>query len=187
MFKGTQEITSPFPVSLRKNSAVSLFEKYLSLGQLLSEDERLALYKYLLEVKRNDYRLAAKELLRNGFLEKSIANGELKYEVAEGNVTYKARMINSLEYTPSIRTISIGKIKYLNKRNLATFFAQAEADVIRNYPLLDFNDNQSSGYGINKFPYYDFNYYSDGKGKLMGFIKKLQSKESDALRELRAS
>lgn len=49
---GARRIFSPLSVTLGQNKDMSLFEEHLTLGQWLSEEERLALYKYLLIVHK---------------------------------------------------------------------------------------------------------------------------------------
>ena len=58
---------------------MSFFEECLSLGQWLGEDRSRALYKYLLQKKKNIYKNEAEELLRNRIKNTFIANGEIEY------------------------------------------------------------------------------------------------------------
>ena len=56
---------------------MSYFEECLRLGEWLSEVDRRALYKYLLEINKDAYRVHANLLLNNSTLNKTIANGEV--------------------------------------------------------------------------------------------------------------
>jgi hypothetical protein len=78
---------------------VSYFEECLRLGEWLSEADRRALYRYLLESNKENYKAQANLLLENSSLNKKIANGEVVYTVLNSLVTYKARKIGSDEFT----------------------------------------------------------------------------------------
>ena len=66
-------------------------------------------------------------------------------------------------------------------------FAQAELDVLRNYPNPGKSIEESRGYGINVYPYYDLNYYSKGRGKILGIYNKMLTKDGELLNKLLAS
>jgi hypothetical protein len=174
-------------VTLGQNRAMSLFEEHLTLGQWLAEKERLALYKYLLRAKRRIYKFDAMSLLNQGNLETSFANGEIAYEFIEGEVRYRARRIGDSEFNNFHRSVRVSKFRVIATSKLVKFFAQAELDVLRNFPIPSSKENRDGGYSTNFYPFYDLNYYSNGRGKIIGLFKKLQAKDDELLEKLLAS
>lgn len=168
---------------------MSLFEEYLTLGYWLAEKERLALYKYLLISKKTTYLENSRILVEEGTLKTSFANGELFYIFSSSNnsVSYKTRKRGTEEYLEEVRSINLPQFKALNSTRIVQFFAQAEVDVLRNFPVPTTEPLEERGYGINAYPFYDLNYYSNGKGKFSGFLKKLLSKDDELLEKLLAS
>ncbi len=166
---------------------MSLFEEYLSLGYWLSESERLAIYKYLLRARRKKYKSDAISLLNRGKLETKIANGEIAYEFIEGEVRYRARRIGDSEFNNFHRSVRVSKFRVIATSKLVKFFAQAELDVLRNFPIPSSKENREGGYSTNFYPFYDLNYYSNGRGKIIGLFKKLQAKDDELLEKLLAS
>lgn len=163
------------------------FQEYLSLGYWLSESERLAIYKYLLRTRRRKYKSDAISLLNQGNLETIIANGEITYVVKGDYVSYTAKKKNSTERYENLRKIKLGKISALTSKRLQKFFAQSEVDVLANFPLPGVNPQEEGGFGFFARPFYDLNYYSNGRGKIIGLIKKLQAKDDELLEKLLAS
>lgn len=166
---------------------MSLFEEYLSLGYWLSESERLAIYKYLLRARCRKYKSDAISLINRGNLETKIANGEIAYEFIEGEVRYRARRIGDTNFDNFHRSVRVSKFRVIATSKLVKFFAQAEADALRNYPILKEPDSERGGYTMNVYPYYDLDYYSNGRGKIVGLFKKLQAKDDELLDKLLAS
>ena len=166
---------------------MSSFQEYLSLGYWLSESERLAIYKYLLRTRRRKYKSDAISLLNQGNLETNIANGEIAYEFTEGEVRYRARKIGDSEFNNFHRSVGVSKFRVIATSKLVKFFAQAELDVLRNFPIPSSKENREGGYSTNFYPFYDLNYYSNGRGKIIGLFKKLQAKDDELLEELLAS
>jgi hypothetical protein len=166
---------------------MSLFEEYLSLGFWLSEGERLAIYKYLLRTKRRIYKSEALMLLEQRTLKTNIANGEIAYELINGEVGFKAREIGEHNFDRCRRSLKISRFRLMAVYKLVRFFAQAETDVLRNYPILKEQDPERRGYSMNVYPYYDLNYYSRGRGVVIGFLKKIQRKDDVLLERLLAS
>lgn len=117
----------------------------------------------------------------------SFANGEILYSIGANKVSYKSRKINSELYSPEIRSLSLAPIHFINRRKLHRFFAQAELDVLRNFPIPSSIENREGGYSTNFYPFYDLYYYSNGHGKLLGLFKKLQRKDDELLEKLLAS
>lgn len=166
---------------------MSLFEEYLNRGQWLSESERLAIYKYLLKTSKSKYENDRETLFADKTLDTWISNGQIKYTFTSNIVDYKVRKIGDLEWNNQVRTIKIGRIRKISNKKLNKFFAQAELDVIRNYPLPGPIPIEDRCFTMNAFPYYSLKYYSNGKGKIRGIFEKLQSKDDDLLRKLLAS
>ena len=169
-----------------QNRAVSFFEECLTLGQLLTPQEKESLYQFLLESKSIEYENEAEYLLRNQSLDKVVANGEVTYYLDQNSVSYTSRKIESTEWTPRMRKMRLPSSHVFKLRRLQKYFAQTEVDVLSNFPLPGVNEQPDSGFGINTYPFYDLNYYSNGKGKMLGFIKKIGSINPDILKKLRA-
>jgi len=173
-------------VKLRQNSPMSFFEECLTLGQWLDQDLRRALYKYLLVKKKNLYKSDAEKLLENRSLNSFVANGEIVYFIDKNVLKYKSRANSSDEYIDVLRDLKLGKLKSFNLLKIQKFFAQCEVDVIHNFPLPGANIQEERSYSYNTYPFYDLNYYSNGKGKVRGFINKLKTDDSELLRKLSA-
>jgi hypothetical protein len=166
---------------------MSLFEEHLTLGQWLSEEERLALYKYLLIFHREKYNLDYEKLVSVESVATSFANGEILYSIHANEVSYKSRKMGSELYSSENRTLSLAQSNFNNRKKLHRFFAQAELDVLRNFPIPSSKENRDGGYSTNFYPFYDLNYYSNGRGKILGLIKKFQAKDDELLEKLLAS
>ena len=113
---------------------MSYFEECLRLGEWLSEADRRALYRYLLESNKENYMAQANLLLENSSLKKKIANGEVVYTLQSNQVTYKARKIGSVELTSEMRKMQLVGIQLIDAQRLKKFFAQSDVDVIQNFP-----------------------------------------------------
>ena len=168
------------------NKTVSYFEECLRLGEWLSEVDRRALYKYLLESNQDAYRVQANVLLNNATLNKTIANGEVIFSLKARRVYYKARKIGSTEFTSEMREIKLTGLNFIDTGRLRKFFAQSDVDVIQNYPLPGANPQTDGGFGIDAYPYYTLAYYADGRNYLKGFIKKFTTSDKEILTKLRA-
>jgi len=166
---------------------MSLFEEYLTLGQWLAESQRLAIYKYLLISRKDKYRNDGEVLVSRRTLNTLIANGEISYSITLNVVEYKSRKIGEVDWNNKIREIKLPSFKFLLRKRLAKFFAQAELDTIRNYPISGVNPIENRGFTMNAYPFYDLNYYSNGKGKLKALIKKLGTRDDPLLERLLAS
>lgn len=171
---------------LGQNSPMSFFEECLTLGQWLDQDLKRALYKYLLVKKKNLYKSDAEKLLVNRSLNSFVAKGEIVYFIDKNVLKYKSRANSSDEYIDVLRDLKLGRSKSLNLLKIQKFFAQCEVDVIQNFPNPGENIQEERNYSYNTYPFYDLNYYSNGKGKLRGFIKKLKTDDSELLRKLSA-
>lgn len=167
------------------NRVVSYFQECLGLGEWLSEEDRRALYKYLLVSNKEVYKVQANSLLRNATLKKTIVNGEILYSVKNGRVNYIAREIGSDEFTPEMREIKLTGLPSIDIGRLKKFFAQGDVDLIQNYPLPAENPQSEGGFGIDTYPYYSLAYYANGKNLLAGLIKKLRTNDKKILTKLR--
>ena len=165
---------------------MSYFEECLRLGEWLSEADRRALYRYLLESNNVTYGVQANLLLRNSTLNRKIANGEILYSLMKNKVTFSARRIGSEEFTRNIRTLGLTGLRLVDLLRLEKFFAQSDVDVIQNFPLPGENQQSESGFAVDAYPYYTLAYYADGKNCLKGLIKKLTTNDREILTKLRA-
>jgi len=168
-----------------QNKAVSYFEECLRLGEWLSEADRRALYRYLLESNKENYKVQANLLLENSSLKKKIANGEVIYTVLNRQVTYKARKIGSDEFTSEMRKMNLIGISVIDTQKLKKFFAQSDVDVIQNFPLPGENQESEGGFCIDTYPYYTLAYYANGGNPIKGILKKLKTNDKELLTKLR--
>jgi hypothetical protein len=164
---------------------VSYFEECLRLGEWLSEADRRALYRYLLESNKENYKAQANLLLENSSLNKKIANGEVVYTVLNSLVTYKARKIGSDEFTSEMRKMNLIGIPIIDTQRLKKFFAQSDVDVIQNFPLPGENQESEGGFCVDTYPYYTLAYYANGGNPIKGLIKKLRTNDNEILTKLR--
>jgi len=184
--KVLQENSWWFPARLWQNRGVSYFEECLTLGQWLGQENRRALYKYLLVINDDLYQSQANLLLSVGILNKTIANGEIIFSIKDGCAHYIARKLDSDEFTPVIRAIKLSRLRFYKVRRLRKFFAQGDVDVIHNFPLPGANPQSEGGFSINTYPYYKLAYYSDGKNRLLGLINKIRTDDRQLLTKLRS-
>ena len=164
---------------------MSYFEECLRLGEWLSEADRRALYRYLLESNKENYKAQANLLLENSSLNKKIANGDVVYTVLNSLVTYKARKIGSDEFTSEMRKMNLIGIPIIDIQRLKKFFAQSDVDVIQNFPLPGENQESEGGFCVDTYPYYTLAYYANGGNPIKGLIKKLRTNDNEILTKLR--
>ena len=167
------------------NKTVSYFEECLRLGEWLSEADRRALYRYLLESNKENYKAQANLLFENSSLNKRIANGEVIYTLQSNQVTYKARKIGSVEFSSEMRKMQLMGNQLIDIQRLRKFFAQSDVDVIQNFPLPGENQESEGGFCVDTFPYYTLAYYANGGNPIKGLIKKLRTNDKDILTKLR--
>ena len=165
---------------------MSLFEEYLTLGPWLAEEERRDLYKFLLKTRREKYRLDSEALLQNRALNTLFANGAILYLIKDNAISYKTKRVDEPLYGNEVRSLSLRRFNLLNTARIGKFFAQAELDVLRNYPSPGKELEEDRGFGINVYPYYDLNYYSNGRGKILGILNKIRAKDGELLQNLLA-
>ena len=161
------------------------FEECLTSGGLRFQEERRALYKYLLEINNDFYISHANLLLDKGTITRSIANGEATYFLKNRKVDYSARKLDSDEIYSELRDIKLTRLKFYNIRKLQRFFAQCDVDVIQNFPLPGENQESEGGICVDTYPYYTLAYYANGGNPIKGIIKKLRTNDKDILTKLR--
>lgn len=166
---------------------MSFYEELLTLGQWLQPADKIALYRFFIKTQKDRYIQDARILQLNGELKTSIANGVITYEVKGDCVSYTARKRNSTETYENLRTIKLSTFSTLTTNRLQKFFAQSEVDVLANFPVPGVNPQEEGGFGFFARPFYDLNYYSNGRGKIIGLFKKLQAKDDELLEKLLAS
>jgi hypothetical protein len=94
--------------------------------------------------------------------------------------SYRGEILSS-----SIREIQLFRFKRLNIQRLRKYFAQCDVDLIHNFPISGSKISEDSGFGINVFPYYSLAYYSNGKNRLLGLVKKIKTNDKEILTKLR--
>lgn len=166
---------------------MNFYEELLTLGQHLHDQERAALYKYLLTSEKTRIANQASELTRVGEVSESIADGEIFFTIKENNVSYSTCKKGTTYLYKNVRESNLGLIPALKLRRIMAFIAQAEVEVIWNFPLPGINAQQHTGYTIISYPFADLRYYSDGKGRISGLFKKLRQDNSEILSKLQAS
>ena len=164
---------------------MSYFEECLSLGEWLSEADRRALYKYLLESNKETYETQANLLLNNLTLNKTIANGEISLSIKDDTARYSANKLGSTDRTLEMREMKLIGMRFIDIRRLTKFFAQSDVDVIQNFPLPGANENTQTSFSIDAYPYYSLAYYSNGKSRLLGLINKIRTNDKEILTKLR--
>ncbi len=167
------------------NRRVSYFEECLTSGGLRFQEERRALYKYLLEINSDLYIRQANFLLNNGIANRKIANGEATFILKDRKVNYSARKLGSDECLTDLREILLTRVRRHNVKKLQKYFAQCDVDVITIFPIPGPISQEYTGYGFNTYPYYTLAYYADGGNLVKGFIKKLRTNDMEILTKLR--
>ena len=112
---------------------MSYFEECLRLGEWLSEADRRALYKYLLESNQETYEDQANFLLKNSRLNKKVANGEIFFSITNKRVGYRARKMGSIELTSELRQMELSGVRFIDIKRLKKFFAQSDVDQLGAY------------------------------------------------------
>ena len=168
------------------NKTVSYFEECLRLGEWLSEADRRALFKYLLESNIDIYETQANLLIKNLTLNKTIANGEIFLSIKDGRARYSAKKLGSTDRTLEMREMKLSGLRFIDIPRLTKFFAQSDVDVIQNFPLPGANENTQTSFSIDTYPYYTLAYYANGRNYLKGLIRKLKTNDQELLTKLRA-
>ena len=164
---------------------MSYFEECLRLGEWLSEADRRALYKYLLESNQETYEVQANFLLKNSRLNKKVANGEIFLSIDDRIAGYSARELGSSHLTSEMRKMKLTGLRLIDVRRLKKFLAQSDVDVIQNFPLPGVNMRTQTSFGIDAYPYYTLAYYANSKNYLKGFFVKMRTSDKEILTKLR--
>lgn len=96
---------------------MSYFEECLTSGGLRFQEERRALYKYLLEINGDLYIDQANLLLENGMATRNIANGEATFILKDRKVNYSARKLGSNESQSDLRELLLTRVQRYNIKN----------------------------------------------------------------------
>lgn len=166
---------------------MSYYEELLTLGQHLHEKERAALYKFLRTNEDLRYSKLAEQLSSFGILSEQVADGELIFTIKDDLLKYSARKIGTEYLYEDLRSEKLGTLPFLKKRRIKGFIAQAEVEAIWNFPLPGANEQMTTGYTVISYPFYDLRYFSQGKSRLLGLMKKLATDDSEIMRKLTAS
>lgn len=158
-----------------QNRPMESYEEYLTKGEWLDAEERLELYRFLKNQHDNDFYNLENELRENGISFVNIANSQIKFVLDKNLISNQVRGLGKTEFVDGMRCVKLSKNKILNRIRLPRFIAQCEVDAIWNFPLDGKFTKTADGFGINSYPYYDLNYYSNGRGRVRGFIAKLKS------------
>ena len=96
---------------------MSYFEECLTSGGLRFQEERRALYKYLLEINGDFYINQANLLLNDGIANRNIANGEATFILKDRKVNYSARKLDSNESQSDLREILLTRVRRYNVKS----------------------------------------------------------------------
>ena len=166
---------------------MSFYEDLLSRGQHLYQDDRYALYRYLLISNQARYEEQVSKLVEGGSITSSVANGEILYIYSHGRLSYSARKKGEENLQEEVRHIQVNSLPQIRLKKMKNFFAQAEVDVIWNYPIPGIYEQEPASFSITSYPYYDLNYFSNGEGKFKGFLRKMKLEDNPTLQRLLAS
>jgi hypothetical protein len=157
---------------LGQNCAVKSYEEVIETGAFMFDEAQFELYKWLKINHAPIYIDLEKELISKKVATKIIANGENKFVISFGKVRNLVRELGDPEFSEGMRQIWLTPFSKINRKRLNNFFAQCEVDVLHNYPYVKEEDFPYFNYGINTYPYYSLNYFSNGRGKIKGFVAK---------------
>lgn len=147
------------------------YDKLLTLGQHLSSERQFELYEFLRKENLPVYLDLFKSLTDNNVAYRKIAAAEIKFELKKGSIRNYVRGENG-QYIDGNRSIRILFFNLNKKQKIANYFAQCDVEAISNFPITSQIENSLSGLGIVAYPFYSLDYYSKGRGKLIGFVRK---------------
>ena len=150
------------------------YEECLTKGEWLDAEERLELYRFLKHKHENDFSDLERELRLNGISYVNIAKGQIKFVLDKNIVKNQVRELGQPEFVDGMRFVKLSHMRIVNRKRLPRFIAQCEVDAIWNFPLDGKFTKTADGFGINSYPYYDLNYYSNGRGRVRGFFAKFK-------------
>lgn len=147
------------------------YDKLLTLGKHLSSERQFELYEFLRKENSSIYLKMLEDLRHEKIVYRQIANAEIKYELTKGFIRNSTRELNG-EYCDGSRVIRNFSFGANRNKKFINYFAQCDVDAIANFPMSSDVERAFSGFGIVAYPFYSLNYYSRGKGKLLGILKK---------------
>ena len=148
------------------------YEEVIETGAFMFDEVQFELYKWLKINHAPIYIDLERELKSEKIATKVIANGENKFVRSFGKIRNFVRELGDPEFSEGMRQIRLTPFSKVNRKRLNNFFAQCEVDVLHNFPFHKEEKPEHFSYGINSYPYYTLNYYSNGRGKIKGFIIK---------------
>ena len=147
------------------------YDKLLTLGQHLSSERQFELYEFLRKENFNKYTDLLKLIKLKKVAYRKIANAEIKYELRNGLLRDYIREANG-EYWEGFRSIRVIPFVKPNVKKYINFFAQCDVDAIANFPVPSEIERTHFGFGIHEYPFYSLEFYSRGRGKTLGLIKR---------------
>ena len=140
---------------------MNFYQECLTLGMWLGPEDKLALYRYFLRVKRRVYLNYARELVMNQNVYVSIANGEILFTRNDSKATYFFREIGTQDWISSWRSVRDIPCTPFRFERLIRMMAQAEVEVISNFPLPGYNEEEEGSFSFYKYAFYDLRFYID--------------------------
>ena len=147
------------------------YDKLLTLGQHLSAERQFELYEYLKSENDLTYLNLYKQLKQEKVVYRKIANAEIKYQFRNGIIKNFIREISEDRWHED-RKIYILPFDYRNKQKYLSFFAQCDVDAIANFPVPSEVERSFFGFAILAYPFYSLEFYSRGRGKALGLLKR---------------
>jgi hypothetical protein len=89
---------------------MSFYEDLLSRGQHLYQDDRYALYQFLLISNQTRYEEQVSKLVEGGSITSSVANGEIVYIYSHGRLSYSARKNGEANFQEEVRHIQVNSL-----------------------------------------------------------------------------
>ena len=147
------------------------YDKLLTLGPNLSSERQFELYEFLRSENKSIYLKLLEILRRDKVVLRQIANAEIKYELTNGVIRNSIRELNG-EYCDGYRVIRNMSCGIQKDKKFINYFAQCDVDAIANFPISSEVKKAFSGFGVVAYPFYSLEFYSRGRGKVLGLIKR---------------
>ena len=147
------------------------YDKLLTLGPNLSSERQFELYEFLRNENIEIYLQILRSIKRDKVAFRKIANAEIKYELRDGVIKDFIRESNG-EYWEGYRSIRVLPFEKIDKKKFINFLAQCDVDAIANFPIPSEIERSFSGFGVVAYPFYSLEFYSRGRGKVLGLIKR---------------
>ena len=155
----------------KHNRPMEYFDKLLTLGQHLSSERQFELYEFLRKENYENYLEMLRLIKRDKVAFRKIANAEIKYELRNGFIKDYIREANG-EFWEGYRSIRVLPFEKLNRKKFINFFAQCDVDAIANFPVPSEVERTYFGFGVLAYPFYSLEFYSRGRGKALGLLKR---------------